>query len=312
MTAFLTFSPQQMVRAKHSAQTVTGAFIASPERAPLGIGVPALIDHTVPDTTTNDSGSFRFDETTREVAENMPVGTNVGDPVVADRADFTYKLTYSMGGEDASCFDIDEKNGQITTYAVMDYEARSVFNVLVKVGDGDEGIGAARIVIYIINEDEDGRALVIPDRPDVGWPVTAILTDPDGGASEVQWQWLLGKSAQGTFDPIDGADSDSYTPQSGDTGMYLKALASYSDDQRSNKTAEVASQDVIGPDLDAPDACSVQDHPDHLGTSLVVDPGQTIEGGFCSQTDGDWIGMNMAAGQAYAIAINWSGGADRG
>ena len=280
---------------------------AAPRQGIDGVTAYALIDHVVSNAANNITAAFAFEEATREVAENMPLGTNVGDPVVGDQADFTYTLTYLLVGEDASCFEIDDKSGQITTNVVMDYEVRSIFKVLVAAYDGIEEIDVARIGIYVINEDEDGEAMVIPDRPDVGWPVTASLTDPDGEEREIRWQWLLGKSPQGKFEPIFGANSTSYTPQSDDLGMYLKALALYSDGEGSLKTAQMVSQDVVGPDLNASDACSVRDQPDHLGTSLAVDPGQSIESDFCSETDGDWIGVNMDAGQAYGIAIDWMG-----
>ena len=54
------------------------------------------------------------DTASRSVDENMPAGTEVGDPVTATDAD-NQTLTYSLGGDDAMYFAIGETSGQITT-----------------------------------------------------------------------------------------------------------------------------------------------------------------------------------------------------
>ena len=83
----------------------------------------------MPNTTNNNVPSFGFEETYREVEENLPVGTKVGKPVTANDEDLTHTITYSLDGEEASCFEIDAHSGQITTSGVMDFEAVSNFVV---------------------------------------------------------------------------------------------------------------------------------------------------------------------------------------
>ena len=61
---------------------------------------------------------------TREVAENTPAGTNIGDPVVASDPDvLTYSLSSTNNNDmDAESFDINRATGQLTTKADLDYE----------------------------------------------------------------------------------------------------------------------------------------------------------------------------------------------
>ena len=58
----------------------------------------------------------------REVAENTPAGSAIGDPVVAEDEDGDI-LTYTLGGtDDDALFDIDRATGQIMTKAALDFE----------------------------------------------------------------------------------------------------------------------------------------------------------------------------------------------
>ncbi len=276
----------------------------------VGSVVPSLTDHVVPNTK-NNVPSFGFEEATREVEENLPVGTKVGKPVTANDEDLTHMIRYSLVGEDASCFEIDAHSGQITTSGVMDFEVASKFVVGVKADDGNAGINRATIAIHVVNVDEEGVVMLIPDRPDVGWPVSASLSDPDGVEGEIRWQWAKSESWGGRYEPIDVADTDSYTPTLDEMGMYLIVQAFYADGQGSGKQVEEMSRETVELDPNAPDACSVHDDRDHIGTSLIVGAGEAIESDFCSAADADWIGMEMEAGQAYAIAIHWLDDVDR-
>ena len=57
----------------------------------------------------------------REIAENTPAGSAIGDPVVAEDEDGDI-LTYTLEGNDAGSFDIDRATGQIMTKAALDHE----------------------------------------------------------------------------------------------------------------------------------------------------------------------------------------------
>ena len=77
----------------------------------------------------------------RTVAENTPPGTGIGDPFTAiddDGHDLTYFL---LDAPDAASFDLDESTGQLRTKAPLDYEAKSIYRVMVAVHDSGEGHG---------------------------------------------------------------------------------------------------------------------------------------------------------------------------
>ena len=67
----------------------------------------------------------------REVAENTPAGSAIGDPVVAEDEDGDI-LTYTLTGED---FDIDRATGQLKTKAALDNETTASYTVTVKATD---------------------------------------------------------------------------------------------------------------------------------------------------------------------------------
>ena len=75
----------------------------------------------------------------RQVTMNVPVGTRVGAPCAAID-DQSHTLTYSLEGEDAGFFDIDETTGQLATRRLLD-ESRRTYRVIVTVHDGEDGHG---------------------------------------------------------------------------------------------------------------------------------------------------------------------------
>ena len=73
--------------------------------------------------------------TSRTVAENTGTGVNIGDEVGATDAD-NDTLTYTLGGTDATSFDIERTSGQLKTRAALDYESKAVYTVMVSASDG--------------------------------------------------------------------------------------------------------------------------------------------------------------------------------
>ena len=89
----------------------------------------------------NHAPTFLSDETGyREVPENTPAGTDIGEPFTAVD-DHTDTLAYSLDGEDADSFDIDAQTGQLRTKAPLDYETKSVYPITVAVHDGEDANG---------------------------------------------------------------------------------------------------------------------------------------------------------------------------
>ena len=86
--------------------------------------------------TTNQNPDFTDTTTTRSVAENTPAAQNIDDPVAATHSDSVGTLVYSLGGTDASSFDLDTTTGQLKTKAALDFETTPSYTVTVSVTDG--------------------------------------------------------------------------------------------------------------------------------------------------------------------------------
>ena len=89
-------------------------------------------------TSINSPPEFSSVRTTRSVAENTPAGTYIADPVSATDADPNDTLTYSLSGQDASSFNIDDETGQLMTRVPLDYEVKRSYSVTVTASDGTD------------------------------------------------------------------------------------------------------------------------------------------------------------------------------
>ena len=85
--------------------------------------------------TDNDSpwsnianGITEADGVTRSIAENSAAGTSIGAAVTAT-ANTNYTYTHSLGGTDASDFDIVASSGQIQVKSALDYETKTSYSV---------------------------------------------------------------------------------------------------------------------------------------------------------------------------------------
>ena len=136
--------------------TITGADTSSftPQQADIGKYLRVTVTYTdsygSSKTATDDTGAVtsapvtnqnpEFDSnasTDRSVAENMPAGQKIGDPVAATHSDRVGTLVYSLDGTDAASFDIDTSTGQLKTKTVFDYETDATsYTVTVSVTDG--------------------------------------------------------------------------------------------------------------------------------------------------------------------------------
>ena len=162
---------------------VTGTGNAQSE--PNGPGtyvIPVTINVTdVDETPSFDDGT----STTRAIAENSVVGTNVGAAVSATDVE-NEPLTYSLTGTDAAKFDIGASTGQITvkTGYVPNYEAKTSYSVTVNVSDKNDESGNADTVIddtiaVTINVTDVDEPPPAPDGPTVVQHATTPKTKLD-------------------------------------------------------------------------------------------------------------------------------------
>ena len=125
----------------------------------------------------NTSPTFSDIHPTRSVAENTPAGANIGSPLSAtDPDDDT--LTYTLGGADATSFDIESTTGQLKTKSALDFEMKSGYSVTVTANDGNGGSDTITVTISVMDVIER------PSRP----AAPTVTATPDSATSlDVSW-----------------------------------------------------------------------------------------------------------------------------
>ena len=183
----------------------------------------------VPSTPVPQPPRFFLGESAKfNVTENSAAGTAVGDPVLA-QDNRGRPITYGIAGD--APFTIGTETGQIAvgSEAVLDFESARRSYTFDVTATSDGGTGSINITIVVTNVDEMGSVSVTPaGAPAIGANLMAALTDPDGGVTDVTWQWQRSRDGA-NWSNINGATGDTYTVSAADAGMRLRAMASYSD-----------------------------------------------------------------------------------
>ena len=196
--------------------------------------------------TMDAAPMFAEETTTRSVPENTAAGMNIGGPVTAtDAGDDT--LTYTLGGADAASFDIDPATGQLMTKDMLDFEmprgqAMSETNtndymVTVTATDPEGASDMITVTITVTNEEETGEvtlwagAVALTMAPQVGETISGAVMDPDGGVMGESWQWArtMTPDMMDSWTDIAGETNAAYMVTAGDTGYYLRVMATYTD-----------------------------------------------------------------------------------
>ena len=214
-------------------------------------------DNAVVATVTNQAPTFSTNARTLTVAENAGANTVVGTVSATDPNGDA--LTYSVSGTDLAAFNEDftlnTGSGQVRVKsgATIDFESRPSYAVTIGVTDSKDPFGNASssiddtisVTISVTNREEAGTVALSTLRPVLNLPLSAALTDPDGGISGQSWQWSRGNTATGSFSNIGGATSSTYTPLQADVDRYLKARVSYTDALSSGRSAEAVSANPV-------------------------------------------------------------------
>ena len=179
--------------------------------------------------------------------------------------------------------------------------------------DGDEVVH--EIVVQVGDRDEPGRVRLDSLHPVQGEPVTAALQDPDGALEDVAWRWERSVGIE-QWQEIPGALQARYTPQAGDTGRHLRAVASYVDRHGIAEAAGASPNPVLGPRLASLEVL-VESDPEQV-LRPAFDPKILHYGIACTEPDvlvlkvsvapGVRLAVNGArpAGDAVAVAVSVS------
>ena len=175
-------------------------------------------------------------DTTWDTPENADIDTIVATVAAEDPNGDA--ITYSLGGTDASTFNIrDAAVGSVRANALLDYETKSSYQVDVIATDPNSLSSKVSLTITVTDEDDAGAITLSSQAPIVGIDLTASITDPDGGVSNTGWTWSRSLD-QTTWDAISGATSATYRPVTADVGRYLRATATYTDSQGPGKNVQ--------------------------------------------------------------------------
>ena len=114
----------------------------------------------------NTAPYFSAASAARMVAENTAAGMDIGAPVAAMDDDRGDTLAYSLGGADASSFDIDSATGQLMTKAALDYEMKTGYMVTVTATDDDGESATIDVTVTVTNVGLD-HAYDLDDSGDI-------------------------------------------------------------------------------------------------------------------------------------------------
>ena len=180
----------------------------------------------------------------RNVDENTMADVSIGEPVAATDAE-SDPLTYSLDPAGELSFDIVVTTGQLRTKADLNHEMTDTYIVMVTATDTAGGTDTIRVTITVNNVDEPATVTLSSLQPLVAIPLTATLDEPDQIRGDVIWSWERSPNGASDWNPISGATSDIYTPVADDVGNYLRATASYFDEEAQGQSALAISANAV-------------------------------------------------------------------
>ena len=215
-------------------------------------------------------------DATKEYAEN---GTGQVARYTAIDPEQTAIVSWTLDdGADASLFSIE--GGALTFKKAPNYEMAgtdNMYEVTVQATDSTMKMGTKAVMVEVTNVEEPGKVTLSALRPQSATPFTATLTDPDGPTpitTGVTWQWAKAGSKNGTYRNIEDETSSSYEPVDGDIDSYLRATASYTDGEGSDKSAMMVSDYAVQSRRGANMAPAF---PDDIATTVVDEGAPTRE-----------------------------------
>ena len=165
--------------------------------------------------------------------------------------------SWRLEGDDAGEFQLIGTVGRTLVFTTQpdyenpaDYDGDNVYKVTVVAIDNEGGIGRFDVCIAVMNFNEAGKITLLDGdgnelvQPRAQGPITASLTDPDGGVTGIGWVWSRAQVDPPTTDanartPIKDATKDTYTPTNDDKSYFLHVAATYMD-ATSDTTARIA------------------------------------------------------------------------
>ena len=121
----------------------------------------------------------------------------------------------------------------------MDYEGeKNTYVVEVTATDPSGATDMITVTVTVTNVEEMGEVTLwasamdaLTMAPQVGDTITGAVMDPDGGVTGESWQWArtTTPAMMDSWMDIAGETDAAYTVMEGDTGYYLRVMATYMD-----------------------------------------------------------------------------------
>ena len=146
------------------------------------------------------------------------------------------------------------------------------------------------LTVIVGNVNDPGELTLHWLQPEVATEIDATLTDPDGGATDLEWRWYTSKAADpdvGNLDHwnvITEETDPSYTPAAADEDRYLWVHVAYTDPEGADKFADAKSENPVRADVSA-GANASPDFEDNTDTRSVPE----------STAVGDPVGLPITA-----------------
>ena len=271
------------------------------------------IDVAVTIRDVNEPPQFDAESASLSVVENVPGNRKVGAALAATDVDDGDDWTFSLSGGDTTLFWIEQITGQVRVRpgVLLDHETDSDYAITAVVTDIGGLSDSIPISISVLDDDDPGVVSFDATHSYVGVPIVASLSDDDGVVGSIRWRWSRAESSDESFQQIQGALSDSYTPTQADSGYVLRAAATYTDSYDSNKTAHAVTGAVLlngPPEFNEGMAATRQIADGSIGGTEVGDPvtatdpqGDSLSYSL-SGTDVDNFVINVDTGQISVAA----------
>ena len=235
-------------------------------------GINTMQDVTITINDLNEAPAITMGATMASVDEKTPIATAVST-YTAEDVDQTDAVTWSVSGTDAADFEISTTGALTFKKDPPDFEkpvdsnGDNVYMVTVVatdagVDDKNKMTAERAVVVTVENLEEDGTVSLSSVQPKIGFPLTASVTDLDGGVMGTTWKWE--RDAEGTAatasdcsaatlatltwqDAVDGtgAKTATYTPDAKDEGKCLRATATYTDGKGMDDAMGVPGNAVV-------------------------------------------------------------------
>ena len=313
-------------------------------------GEEDTIDVTITATDVDEAPSVKganpTDDpvTTHTVAEGG-VLLNEDDLDNTDNNPFSYQavatddpdvevVSLLLNGDDAAAFKLVDLDGTEpgVVYGLAFKEAPNfesptdankdnAYKVKVVARDDAGNRSETDVTVTVTNSEEQGEVKLSSIQPAVETELTAMVSDPDGGVTNVRWQWQSAPTRAGSWDDIDDATSATYTPtagdpadedDTGDIGNYLRVAVTYNDAQAPD---DKSSTNVIEGQrtVEAISKNAVRELPETNSAPVFTERSVTREVPENTPA-GDSVGDPVKATDADEDLLSYtlSGGADKG